>query len=83
MTMEDHVLAGGFGSAVLEALLDKYADEGIEHIETMNVLRVQPLSTFGTPVEIVRLFGGKEQYEQAVRDLFRIDLIATVFDLGL
>ena len=55
--------------AVLEALLDKYADEGIEHIETMNVLRVQPLSKFGTPVEIVRLFGGKEHYEQAVREL--------------
>ena len=55
--------------AVLEALLDKYADEGIEHIETMNVLRVQTLSTFGTPVEIVRLFGGRDQYEQAVRDL--------------
>ena len=54
---------------MLEALLDKYADEGIEHIETMNVLRVQPLSKFGTPVEIVRLFGGKEEYEQAVREL--------------
>jgi type I restriction enzyme R subunit len=55
--------------AVLEVLLEKYADEGIEHIETMNVLRVQPLSKFGTPVEIVRLFGGKDKYEQAVRDL--------------
>lgn len=55
--------------AVLLALLDKYADEGIEHIETMNVLRVQPINQFGTPVEIVRMFGGRDQYEQAVRDL--------------
>lgn len=55
--------------AVLEALLDKYADEGIEHIETINVLKVQPITRFGTPVEIIKLFGGKEQYEQAVRDL--------------
>lgn len=55
--------------AVLEALLDKYADEGIEHIETINVLRVQPLSKLGTPVEIVRMFGGREQFDQAVRDL--------------
>jgi type I restriction enzyme R subunit len=55
--------------AVLEALLDKYADEGIGTIEAFNVLRVKPLSEFGTPVEIVRLFGGKDQYEQAVREL--------------
>ena len=55
--------------AVLEALLDKYADEGIGTIETFNVLNVQPLTTFGTPVEIVRLFGGKTQYEKALREL--------------
>ena len=54
---------------VLEALLEKYADEGIATIETLNVLNVQPLSSFGTPVEIIRLFGGKAQYEQALRDL--------------
>ena len=54
---------------VLEALLEKYADEGIATIETLNVLNVQPLSGFGTPIEIVRLFGGKAQYEQALRDL--------------
>jgi type I restriction enzyme R subunit len=55
--------------AVLEALLDKYADEGIATIETVNVLRVQPLDKFGTPVEIVRLFGGKDHYEKALREL--------------
>lgn len=55
--------------AVLMALLEKYADEGIEHIETLQILRVQPLNQFGTPVEIVRMFGGRDAYEQAVRDL--------------
>jgi len=55
--------------AVLEALLDKYADEGIGTIETFNVLNVQPLPMFGTPVEIVKLFGGKDHYERALRDL--------------
>lgn len=60
---------GDKARAVLEALLNKYADEGIEHIETFNVLRVQPLNEFGTPVEIIRLFGGREKYEEAVRDL--------------
>ena len=54
---------------VLEALLEKYANEGIATIETLNILNVQPLSSFGTPVEIVQLFGGKAQYEQALRDL--------------
>jgi type I restriction enzyme R subunit len=55
--------------AVLNALLDKYADEGIVPIEDMAVLKVQPLPTFGTPTEIVKLFGGKEQYLAALREL--------------
>ena len=55
--------------AVLEALLDKYADEGIGTIETLNVLKVQPFDKFGMPVEIVRMFGGKEEYDKALREL--------------
>jgi type I restriction enzyme R subunit len=54
---------------VLEALLDKYADEGIANIESMEVLRVQPLTDFGSPTEIIREFGGKEKYLQAVKEL--------------
>jgi len=54
---------------VLEALLDKYADEGVEPIEDMGILRIQPFSEFGTPVEIIKEFGGKEQYLAAVKDL--------------
>ena len=55
--------------AVLDALLDKYADEGIENIEDMNILQVNPLNQFGTPHEIVRLFGGKRQYLEALIEL--------------
>ena len=56
--------------AVLAALLDKYADEGIENLENMEVLKVDPLATFGTPVEIVnRLFGGKANYQAALARL--------------
>ncbi len=51
---------------VLEALLDKYADEGIENIEDMKVLQVNPFDAFGSPIEIVNLFGGKHQYQQAL-----------------
>jgi type I restriction enzyme R subunit len=55
--------------AVLLALLEKYADEGIETIESPGVLKVQPLDKFGTPVEIVRLFGGPDAYKTAVKEL--------------
>jgi type I restriction enzyme R subunit len=55
--------------AVLEALLAKYADEGVDDIESMSVLRVQPLDQFGTPIEIIQKFGGKDAYLKAVRDL--------------
>lgn len=54
---------------VLEALLDKYADEGVEHIEGLEVLKVRPLDEFGSPLEIVKAFGGKQQYVAAVSEL--------------
>lgn len=54
---------------VLEALLDKYADEGIENIEDIKVLKVNPFDKFGTPTEIIQLFGGRPQYLQALTQL--------------
>ncbi|MFH2143590.1 MAG: DEAD/DEAH box helicase family protein [Bacteroidota bacterium] len=54
---------------VLEALLDKYADEGIDNIESMEVLRVKPFDEFGSPVEIIKEFGSKEKYMLAVKEL--------------
>jgi type I restriction enzyme R subunit len=60
---------GGKARAVLEALLTKYADEGVENIESMDVLRVHPVSQLGTPVEIIAAFGGKEEYLSALREL--------------
>jgi type I restriction enzyme R subunit len=56
--------------AVMEALLDKYADEGVASIENNNVLKLDPFSKMGTPVEIINgVFGGKAKYEQAVQAL--------------
>jgi len=55
--------------AVLLALLEKYADEGIETIESPGILKVQPLDKFGTPVEIIRLFGGADKYQSALKEL--------------
>lgn len=55
--------------SVLLALLDKYADEGIENMENINILKVQPLNQLGTPLEIVDFFGGREGYLQAIKEL--------------
>jgi type I restriction enzyme R subunit len=59
----------GKARAVLSALLDKYADSGIGSVESMEILKVDPLRGFGTPLEIVKLFGGKPAYLAALRDL--------------
>lgn len=55
---------------VLNALLDKYADAGVEEIESLNVLKVKPLDQLGSPMEIVKDgFGSKKDYQQAISDL--------------
>jgi type I restriction enzyme R subunit len=60
---------GDKARTVLEALLDKYADEGLTNLEDPKVLNVQPFNNYGTPIEIIQAFGGKEKYFQAVKDL--------------
>ncbi len=54
---------------VLETLLDKYADEGVENIESIEVLRVKPFDEYGSPLEIINEFGSKQNYLEAVREL--------------
>ena len=54
---------------VLQALLDKYADEGVGPIEETQILTISPFTQFGTPIEIIRSFGGLDQYQQAVHEL--------------
>ncbi|ESS67478.1 type I restriction enzyme EcoAI R protein HsdR [Methyloglobulus morosus KoM1] len=61
---------GEKAKAVLTALLDKYADEGISTMESAKVLKLKPFSDMGTPVEIInQVFGGKDRYEQAIQEL--------------
>jgi type I restriction enzyme, R subunit len=55
--------------AVVNALLDKYAEAGIGSIEALAILKVNPFTQFGTPLEIVGLFSGKEGYLQVIRDI--------------
>ena len=59
----------GAARQVLEALLDKYADTGIEHIEDIKILQLDPFSRIGAPIELVKAFGGKAGYTKAVQEL--------------
>jgi type I restriction enzyme R subunit len=54
---------------VLEALLDKYADQGIENIENIQILTVPPINEFGSVTEIIKAFGSREEYEKAIKEL--------------
>jgi type I restriction enzyme R subunit len=61
---------------VLEALLEKYADEGIGAVEgafeksrIIDFLMLPPFNAFGMPLQLINEFGGKEQYLQAIREL--------------
>lgn len=55
---------------VLNALLDKYADEGIGTLESTKVLQLNPFRQMGTPMEIVNdIFGGKDSFENAIQEL--------------
>ena len=61
---------GDTARKVIEALLDKYADEGLENLETMEVLKIPEFNNrFGSPKEIVKQFGGKENFQQALEEL--------------
>ena len=60
---------GDQARAVLDALLAKYADEGVFNLDDANVLRIEPFSALGTPVQLIRAFGGREGFEKAAHEL--------------
>ncbi|MCA0439872.1 MAG: DEAD/DEAH box helicase family protein [Proteobacteria bacterium] len=60
---------GPVARKVLDSLLDKYADEGITTIESNEVFKLQPFTDLGSPVELVRSFGGRPQYLSALQTL--------------
>ena len=55
--------------AVLDALLAKYADQGVFNLDDVSVLRIPPLTELGTPVQLINAFGGKDKFVAAVHDL--------------
>ncbi len=56
---------------VLNALLDKYANQGLSSLEDIEILRINPFDSIGSPIEIIQQFGGRDAYFLAVRELER------------
>ncbi len=54
---------------VLNALLDKYADTGVENIEDIKILTLDPFKSMGSAPELISAFGGKPAYLQAIKEL--------------
>jgi type I restriction enzyme R subunit len=60
---------GELARKVIAALLDKYADDGMLDLENPEIIRLDPLSKLGSPMEIIRAFGGKPAYDAAIHSL--------------
>ncbi len=60
---------GDQARAVLDGLLAKYADEGVLNFDDKNVLRISPFTSPGTPLQLIKSFGGQAEYEQATTEL--------------
>ena len=54
---------------VLGTLMDKYASDGLKEIEETKILQLTEFQQFGSPMKIVKEFGGKAAYEKAVKEL--------------
>jgi type I restriction enzyme R subunit len=71
----------GQARQVLETLLEKYADAGIEEVEDIKVLQLDPFRQLGTVPELVGAFGGKQGYQQAIHELETV-LYSSMDDAG-
>jgi len=55
--------------AVLDALLAKYADDGVLNLDDANVLKIAPFTAMGSVVQLISAFGGLQGFEKAVHEL--------------
>ena len=60
---------GELARKVVDALLDKYSDDGFADLENPAIITLDPIKRLGTAPEIIRAFGGREGYAAAVREL--------------
>lgn len=59
----------GKAKLVIDALFDKYADQGSLSIDDIGDLEVPPFNEIGTPIEIVDIFGGRDLYLDLIRSM--------------
>lgn len=59
----------GVAKKILEALLEKYMNAGLDELNNADVLKVDPINKFGKPAKIAQIFGGKDEYFKAVNEL--------------
>jgi type I restriction enzyme, R subunit len=62
--------------AVLEALLTKYRDEGVLSLDDPKVLQIPPISQMGTPLQLIREFGTRADFDHALRQTLRLQALA-------
>ena len=55
--------------AVLEALLQKYQDQGVINLDDPRVLQISPFDTMGTPLQLIKEFGTRADFERAVHEM--------------
>ncbi|MBO4589773.1 MAG: DEAD/DEAH box helicase family protein [Bacteroidaceae bacterium] len=63
---------GAEAQKVLEALLDKYANDGISQLENKKVLQLDPFRQMGSPANIAKMFGGAAKYNAAIKELEKL-----------
>jgi type I restriction enzyme R subunit len=54
---------------VLDALLAKYQDEGVLNLGDPRILQIAPFDSMGTPLELIRQFGTRADFDRAVHEL--------------
>jgi type I restriction enzyme R subunit len=59
----------GTAREIIDKLIEKYAEEGITAIDDIGDLTVSPFTEYGSPIEIVDLFGGREAYLAAIKEI--------------
>ncbi len=62
---------------VIEAILEKYSDNGILNFEDLSIINLDPINKLGTPVEIAEIFGGKESLFKAMNEISK-----EIYDVG-
>ena len=60
---------GELARKVINALLDKYADDGLQDLENPAIITLDPIKRIGTAPEIIKAFGGKPAYDDAIHSL--------------